>query len=82
MKLSSLVFLLFVIFSQTMYCAYREHNNQFPEDRELQNLLASYKFMDRKSHLLICKKYLKGLKERLEKVLQARNVIIRRYETK
>lgn len=49
MKLSILSFLLLVIFSQTMYCAYREHNNQFPEDKELQNLLASYKFMDRKA---------------------------------
>lgn len=82
MKLSILSFLLLVIFSQTMYCAYREHNNQFPEDKELQNLLASYKFMDRKRHLEICKSYLKGLKKRLEEDLQARNITIERYETK
>lgn len=82
MKLSMVSFLLLVIFSQTMYCADRGHNNQFPEDAFLLNLLDADSKMKRRAHISLCKKYLQGLAEGLKKNLQARNVRIARYDTK
>lgn len=82
MKLSILSFLLLVIFSQTMYCADSGHNNQFPDDAFLLHLLDADSKMTRQAHISLCKKYLQGLKGQLEKDLQARNVTIKRYDTR